>query len=126
MTSSAIKPETAPRHARARASYTIMLAAALVAGAVCAKAKAQDVAAGHAFAREACKSCHVVEAGPRAPRRLAIGPAFRDIANTPGMTTTALQAFLTSSHPKMPNLILTPDEKSDVIAYILSLHDLHR
>ena len=51
-----------------------------------------------------------------------IGPAFRDIANTPGMTGTALRVFLRTSHPKMPNLILTPEETEDAIAYILSLH----
>ncbi len=123
MTSSAIKPETASRYARGRARHTAMLAAALVANAV--SAKAQDVAAGHAFAREACNTCHVVEAEPKAPRQIAIGPAFRDIANTSGMTATALQAFLTTSHPKMPNLILTPEEKADVIAYILSLRGSH-
>jgi hypothetical protein len=37
------------------------------------------------------------------------------------MTATALHAFLTTSHPKMPNLILTPPETDDVIAYILGL-----
>ena len=52
-----------------------------------------------------------------------IGPAFRDIANTRGMTATALRVFLTTSHPKMPNLILTPTETADVIAYILSLRN---
>jgi hypothetical protein len=41
------------------------------------------------------------------------------------MTATALRVFLTSSHPKMPNLILTPEETADVIAYILSLRE-HR
>jgi cytochrome c len=56
---------------------------------------------------------------------IQIRPAFRDIANTPGMTATALRVFLTSSHPKMPNLILTPEETADVTVYILSLRD-HR
>ena len=32
-----------------------------------------------------------------------------------------LRVFLTTSHPKMPNLILTPEEIADVSAYILSL-----
>src|SRR5271166_2188046 len=59
------------------------------------------------------------------PRRFEIGPAFRDVANTPGMTATALRVFLTSSHPKMPNLILKPEEIADVTAYILNLRD-HR
>jgi len=41
------------------------------------------------------------------------------------VTATALKVFLTNSHPKMPNLILTPEEIADVTAYILSLRD-HR
>jgi hypothetical protein len=41
------------------------------------------------------------------------------------MTATALRVFLTTSHPKMPNLILTPEDTTDVIAYILSLRE-HR
>ena len=87
-------------------------------------ANAQDgAAAGYAFARQACSACHVVEAEQQAPRLLVIGPAFRDIANTRGMTATALRVFLTTSHPKMPNLILTPDEIADVSAYVLSLLD---
>jgi cytochrome c2 len=105
-----------------RASYTVTLAAILAATAV--NANAQDIAAGHAFAREACYACHVIEPEER-PRRLLIGPAFRDIANTSGMTAAALQVFLTTFHPTMPNLILTPEEKADVIVYILSLRDQH-
>jgi cytochrome c551/c552 len=106
-----------------RGMFTITTAAALAA--MIGSAKPQDIAAGHAFAREACNVCHVVEFEPRAFRRFIIGPAFRDIANTPGVTVTALQVFLTSSHPKMPNLIFTPQEKADVIAYILSLRHQH-
>ena len=29
----------------------------------------------------------------------------------------------TSSHPRIPNFVLTPEETADVIAYILSLRD---
>jgi hypothetical protein len=65
----------------------------------------------------------MVEPEECAPRRLEIGPAFRDIANTSGMTATAIRVFLTSSHPRMPNLILTPEEIADVTAYILSLRN---
>ena len=96
-------------------------AAILAFTGVSAHAQDGDVAAGHAFAREACRACHMVEAKQQKPRRIVIGPAFRDIANTRGMTATALRVFLTTSHPKMPNLILTPEEIADVSAYILSL-----
>jgi cytochrome c len=104
----------------------MMLAAVLAIAGLRAQAQDGDVAAGHAFAREACNACHVVEAEQRAPRRIVIGPAFRDIANTRGITATALRVFLTTSHPKMPNLILTREETADVIAYILSLRDRPR
>jgi mono/diheme cytochrome c family protein len=102
---------------------TVQLAstAILALTAVSVHAQNGDVAAGHAFAREACNACHMVEAKQQKPRLIVIGPAFRDIANTRGMTPTALRVFLTTSHPKMPNLILTPEEISDVTAYILSL-----
>jgi mono/diheme cytochrome c family protein len=99
----------------------MMLAAVLAVVALRAHAQDGDAAAGHAFAREACNACHMVEAEQRAPRLIVIGPAFRDIANTRGITATSLRVFLTTSHPKMPNLILTPEESADVTAYILSL-----
>jgi mono/diheme cytochrome c family protein len=98
-------------------------AALLALTAVRAYAQDGDMTVGHIFAREACSACHVVESEQQKPIRVVIGPAFRDIANTRGMTTTALRVFLTTSHPKMPNLILTPEEIADVSAYILSLRD---
>lgn len=101
----------------------LVSAVALVATALPAHAQDGAVTAGHAFAREACNACHVVEADQQAPRRILIGPEFREIANTRGITATALRVFLTTSHPKMPNLILTSEEMADVIAYILSLRD---
>jgi cytochrome c551/c552 len=104
-----------------RAMYKIILFAIVAVTAVSGHAQDGDAVAGHAFAREACRACHMVEAEQPAPRIIVIGPAFRDIANTRGMTATALRVFLTTSHPKMPNLILTPEETADVIAYILSL-----
>ncbi len=105
----------------------LALAVMILLSAAISNAAAQDgdIAAGRAFAREACKLCHVVEPEERPTRTLVIGPAFHDIANTPGMTGTALRVFLTTSHPKMPNLILTREQTADVIAYILSLHDPH-
>jgi mono/diheme cytochrome c family protein len=99
----------------------IMFAAALALTGGSVYAEDGDIEAGHAFAREACNSCHMVEAEESSPRIITIGPAFRDIANTRGITATALRVFLTTSHPKMPNLILPPEEMADVIAYILSL-----
>ena len=98
------------------------LVAALAATTLSAHAQDGDIAAGHSFAREACSACHVVEAEQQhLPRRIFIGPAFRNIANTPGMTATALRLFLTTSHSKMLKPIVRPEQMADVIAYILSL-----
>jgi hypothetical protein len=37
------------------------------------------------------------------------------------MTSIALSAALNTSHRSMPNIMLSPDERADIIAYILSL-----
>jgi mono/diheme cytochrome c family protein len=98
------------------------LVAALAAATPSAHAQDGDIAAGRSFALEDCSACRVVDIEhQRLPRRIFIGPGFRSIANRPGMTATALHVFLTTSHPKMPSPILTPEQMADVIAYILSL-----
>jgi mono/diheme cytochrome c family protein len=99
----------------------MVMATALCATVFAAKGQDGDVSAGHAFAREACKACHMSRR--ERAKKIVIGPAFRDIANTRLMTATAIRVFLTSSHPKMPNLILTPEEITNVSAYILSLRE---
>ena len=106
-----------------QALRTAMLASAMAVTAWNATAQDGEVAAGHAFAREACISCHIVEPENESPRIVSIGPSFQEIANTKGMTATALRVFLTTSHPSMPNLILTPQDTTDVIAYILNLRE---
>jgi mono/diheme cytochrome c family protein len=80
-----------------------------------------DVNRGRSFALQACSVCHVVAPEQLAPRRIARQPAFSAIANAEGMNGMKLQAILSTPHPIMPNLILTPEEAADVIAYILSL-----
>ena len=85
-----------------QALRTAMLAPALAAAAWNANAQDGDVAAGHTFAREACNSCHVVEPTNVQPRVVVIGSNFQDIANTKGMTATALRVFLTTSAEGQP------------------------
>ena len=38
-----------------------------------------------------------------------------------GMTATALNVWLQTSHPTMPNIVLTETNRDNVIAYITSL-----
>ena len=99
----------------------LALAAPLVARAQ-GDSSGGNPAAGRAFALETCTPCHLVSPDQLSPRRLA-GPPFKAIANTRGMTATALHAFLTTPHPTMPNLILSPQEANNVIAYNVSLRD---
>jgi hypothetical protein len=52
---------------------------------------------------------------------LATGPAFRDVANASTTTPLALRVFLSTSHPTMPNIVLSKTEIDDIVAYIMSL-----
>lgn len=97
----------------------------IVIGAAIAAPQAEaqefgDLQQGRALANQVCAECHAVGIGDsRSPNVLA--PRFEAVAATPGMTAAALNAFLHTSHRAMPNLELTPDQASGVIAYILSL-----
>jgi mono/diheme cytochrome c family protein len=83
-----------------------------------------DPQKGAALANSVCAQCHAVRKGQlRSPDPMA--PSFSTVAKAPGMTDRALRVWLQSSHPTMPNFILSGDEKNDVIAYILSLQTGH-
>lgn len=104
----------------------IFLAAVAVIG-LASHANAQTTAdpqKGAALAKSVCAQCHAVQDSQlKSPDPMA--PSFTAIANAPGMTDRALRVWLQSSHPTMPNFILTGDEKNDVIAYLLSLQTGH-
>jgi cytochrome c len=77
-------------------------------------------ARGHEMARQLCAECHAVGSDD-AESSNPDAPAFRVIAAVPGMTALALTAALNTSHRSMPNILLTPEEQANLIAYILSL-----
>jgi mono/diheme cytochrome c family protein len=81
---------------------------------------AEEVGRGREIAQTICAACHVVAKGQLVSFN-SEAPPFPVLAATPGMTTIALTAALLTSHRQMPNIILQPDERRDVIAYILSL-----
>ncbi len=79
-----------------------------------------DVEAGKIYAKSQCEKCHsIVSNGNTSP--VAAAPPFQAIADTRGMTRTALFVFFRSPHAKMPNLIVRGDDLDNIIAYILSL-----
>jgi len=79
-----------------------------------------DPQAGYDYAKEVCAGCQGISLEPSP---LAEATPFREIANRPGITGTALKVWLETSHPTMPNIVLEEDDKLNVIAYILSLKD---
>lgn len=95
----------------------------LVLIAVACHAGAQEpgnLKKGAALATAVCAQCHAVRNGQRrSPNPMA--PSFSSVARTPGMTDRALRVWLQTSHPTMPNFVLTRDERNDIAAYILSL-----
>ena len=91
----------------------------LLAGSA-ATAQAQDPQGGAQWANNVCAECHATRAGQaQSPNGRA--PTFVELANAPGMTSAALTVALTTPHAGMPMFVLTPEQRGDIIAYILSL-----
>jgi len=99
----------------------LLLGTIMVLATATAAAAADDLSrsqAGHVYAETYCSKCHSIGAGPSP---LPQAPRFKDVAEQSGVTAMSLQAFLQSSHPTMPNIIIEPEDMQNVIAYILSL-----
>ena len=94
-------------------------ALALVASQAGAQDLPGDPQAGADLAQEVCAVCHVVAA--EQPSDPGVGPSFLEIADHPATTELSLRAFLQTPHATMPNLMLTPEETADLIAYVLTL-----
>jgi mono/diheme cytochrome c family protein len=81
-----------------------------------------DPRKGLAYAQEICSTCHnVLRTDAPSPNKQA--PPFKKIANTPGMSVTALTVWSRTTHPTMPNLVIAPEDMDDLIAYIVTLRD---
>lgn len=97
--------------------------AALLVASLAPSAHAQDIgdpSAGLAHAKQTCASCHAVLANEQLSP-LPQAPTFQAAADTRGMTATALNVWLQTSHPTMPNIVLTQTNRDNVVAYIASL-----
>jgi mono/diheme cytochrome c family protein len=105
---------------RWNSAFTVALAAGLVMSASAGLAQSGDAEQGLALSRQLCAECHLIAAGKATPRQEKV-PDFHAIADMPGVGERSLHVFLSTTHGKMPNLVLTQPEQDDVIAYILSL-----
>jgi mono/diheme cytochrome c family protein len=91
----------------------------VAAGPAAAQDLPGDPAAGASLAREVCAKCHLVTEDQMIDP--AVGPSLLELAEHPATTELSLRAFLQTPHPTMPNLMLTPEETDDIIAYLLAL-----
>jgi mono/diheme cytochrome c family protein len=85
-------------------------------------AVAADAAAaspGEVSAQRWCARCHGIRANEGSPNPDA--PNFADIANEPSATRYSLNIFLRTSHPTMPNFVLSQEEIAEFVNYILSM-----
>jgi mono/diheme cytochrome c family protein len=108
--------------------FCFVVAAALLAVPlpVFAQPLAGDSKSGRQIAAVQCSSCHQVlllfpERNDPPGADKDGPPSFQSIADLPSTTGLSLNVFLHSNHRNMPNLILSPADSDDLIAYILSL-----
>jgi mono/diheme cytochrome c family protein len=96
---------------------SVLSGAALAVQAGSASA-AGDPGSGLVLAKTWCSSCHIV-----APNAAGgdTAPPFASIANRPNRSPGATRAWLTDTHPPMPNLNLSNQQMDDVGAYLESL-----
>ena len=101
-------------------AFVLLLASAALSGG--RTQEIGDARAGLAYARPVCAECHgVLKSEATSPAAKAT--PFKVVANTPGMTGTAIAVWLRTPHPSMPNIIVAGDDLENLVAYILELKD---
>ncbi|MCW2573572.1 MAG: Cytochrome c class, partial [Frankiales bacterium] len=94
------------------------IALALVLPQIAAAQEAPP-ALGRRLVQADCIRCHATELGAKSNDPGA--PNLAEVARMPSVTDLSLRVFLRSSHRSMPNVVLSEDEISSVIAYIRSM-----
>jgi mono/diheme cytochrome c family protein len=94
-------------------AWSALLFPAIISSAV--GQETGDPAAGERLAAANCAQCH------GAVQAVGGAPAFISIAAMPMITEQSLNVFLQTPHASMPNLILSKQDRDDLIAYIMSL-----
>lgn len=98
--------------------------AALISSAgfmTAASAQTVDPSIGRKLAETTCAECHQIDAGAPNPEPRSGAPSFVAISRMSSMTELAIKVFLQTSHPTMPNIVLTPYEMDSIAAYIKNL-----
>jgi mono/diheme cytochrome c family protein len=86
-----------------------------------AEAQSADPSVGLHLAETVCSACHQVGAAPSPQNSKSGAPTFVAISRMPSMNELAIKVFMRTSHPPMPNIILSKEESDSVAAYIVNL-----
>ena len=82
-------------------------------------AAAFDAAAGRQLAERWCSGCHAVETSSGVDQ----APTFEAIARDRSRSPDWIRAWLSTSHPNMPDMGLSRVEIESIIAYLQSLDE---
>jgi len=82
-----------------------------------------DVQRGRAYAERICAQCHAVAPSDTTSPRPEATP-FSVVSQLAGINDRALSVFLQTPHAEMPNLVVTGQDRDDLIAYIISLRNM--
>ena len=105
------------------AKFMTIPTALIVSSALSLPAGAQSVdpSVGRHLAETTCSACHRIGSAGSSQNAKPVAPSFEDISRMPSTNEVAIKVFLRSSHPTMPNIILSPEEIDSVAAYIVGL-----
>ena len=92
----------------------------MLAPAFAGAAEPGDAQKGLAFATEVCADCHAVKANQEVSPVIK-APSFATVARSGLVTVREITAWIQSAHSDMPDHKLTPEQRDNVTAYIMSL-----
>jgi mono/diheme cytochrome c family protein len=99
---------------------TVLITAAVpVAGALAAADGPGNAGYGRVVAIDLCGDCHIVSPD-QSPDGMRPGPNLMERVRQPEITELALRSYLRTSHPVMPNIMLTQEQADDIIAYLMT------
>jgi mono/diheme cytochrome c family protein len=80
---------------------------------------------GRGLANDLCGDCHIVSPDQEASGG-RLGPNLVERARDPEITELALRSYLQTTHPVMPNIMLSQQQTDDIIAYLLTFKERAR
>lgn len=104
------------------ATIAISLASIGVSRTACAADEMiGNAASGRGFAAANCTECHATEPKPARSISPAGAPSFLAVANAKTTTALGLNVFLVTPHSTMPNIMISEQDRQNVVAYIMSM-----